>query len=141
DPAFAQWFALGLDSVRDGFLPIELCLEQMPKRFISSARTFEVKYSPILRDDKLERILLIVSDVTEHLTRERTEREQREMVTLFQRITSDRAGFDEFMEEAMGLVASLATPGDPVAERRTIHTLKGNCAIYGFDSYAELCHT
>jgi hypothetical protein len=56
DPAFAAWFALGLDSLRDGFLPLELCLEQMPKRFTASDRTFEVKYSPILRGETLERI-------------------------------------------------------------------------------------
>jgi HPt (histidine-containing phosphotransfer) domain-containing protein len=141
DPAFATWFALGLDAVREAYLPLELCLEQMPKRFTAAARTFEVKYSPILRDDKLERILLIVSDVTEQLIRERSEAEQREMVTLIQRITADRAGFDEFMDEAAGLVASLAAPGEPQVERRAIHTLKGNCAIYGFDSYAALCHT
>ena len=140
DTTFAQWFALGLESVRDGFLPLELCLEQMPKRFTASARTFQIMYSPIVPDDKLERILLIVSDVTERLIRERGEREQREIVTLFQRVTADRAGFDEFMEEAAGLAASLAVPGDPLTERRTLHTLKGNCAIYGLDSYAELCN-
>jgi len=139
-PDLAAWFALGLDAVREGFLPLELCLEQMPKRFTMGASTFEIKYSPILRDDKLERILLIVSDITEHLVRERGEREQREMVMLFQRITADRAGFDEFLEEAAGLVASLASRGDALVERRVIHTLKGNCAIYGLESYAEVCH-
>jgi len=137
---FATWFTLGLDSVRDGFLPPELCLAQMPRRFTSGATTFELEYSPIMRDDKPEQLLLIVSDVTERVIRERAEREQREMVTLFQRITADRAGFDEFLEEAAGLVSSLSVPGDPVVERRTVHTLKGNCAIYGLDSYATLCH-
>jgi two-component system chemotaxis sensor kinase CheA len=140
NPEFATWFGLGLDAVRDGFLPLELCLAQMPKRFAVAATTFEVKYSPIMRDDKLERILVIISDITEHLIREHSEREQRETVTLFQRITADRAGFDEFLEEASGLVGSLAAPGDPLVERRTIHTLKGNCAIYGLDSYAQQCH-
>lgn len=141
DPAFASWFALGLDSVREGFLPLELCLEQMPKRFTVATRTFDVRYSPIMREAQLERILLIVSDVTEQLSREHGEAEQREMITLFQRITADRAGFDELMDEAAELVVSLATPGLPQVERRTLHTLKGNCAIYGFDGYAALCHT
>lgn len=141
DPTVATWFELGLDSVREGFMPLELCLEQMPKRFTASGKTFDIAYSPLVQGGTLERILVIISDVTEHIDRERTEREQREMVTLFQRITADRAGFDEFMEEAAALVASLASPGDPQVERRTIHTLKGNCAIYGFDGYAELCHT
>jgi two-component system, chemotaxis family, sensor kinase CheA len=140
DPDRATWFELGLEGVRDGFLPPELSFEQMPKRFAAGSKTFEIKYSPIASGDKIERILLITSDVTEHIIRERAEREQRELVTLFQRITADRAGFDEFIEEATGLVATLTMPGDPLVERRTIHTLKGNCAIYGFESYAELCH-
>jgi two-component system, chemotaxis family, sensor kinase CheA len=140
DPTFAKWFELGLEAVRDGHLPLALCLEQMPRRFALSGKTFDVTYSPIMRGDALERMLVIVSDVTEHLIRERTEAEQREIVTLFQRITADRAGFDEFMDEASDLVASLATPGAFEVERRTIHTLKGNCAIYGFESYAALCH-
>jgi two-component system chemotaxis sensor kinase CheA len=140
DANFATWFALGLDAVREGILPLALCLEQMPQRFTVAGKTFEVSYSPIQRGERLERILLIVSDITEHLVRERSEREQREMVTLFQRITADRSGFDEFMEEASMLVGSLARPGDPLVERRTVHTLKGNCAIYGFDGYAELCN-
>jgi two-component system chemotaxis sensor kinase CheA len=140
DPDLAGWFGLGLDAVRDGFLPPELSLEQMPKRFDVDGKTFEIKYSPIMRDRKLERILLIVSDVTEHIISERSEREQRELVAVFQRITADRSGFDEFLEDAAVLVGSLATPGDPVAEHRMLHTLKGNCAVYGLESYAELCH-
>jgi two-component system chemotaxis sensor kinase CheA len=140
DPEVATWFELGLDSVRDDFLPLELCLEQLPKRFTGEGKTFEMKYSPIATDGKVDRILVILSDITAQIIRERAEREQRELVTLFQRITADRTGFDEFLEEASGLVASLASPGDPLAERRTVHTLKGNCAIYGFERYAELCH-
>lgn len=139
DPHLAVWFALGLESVRDGFLPVELCLEQMPKRFVAGDKTFDLKYSPIVRGSEM-RILLIVSDITEHLIKERAECEQRETVTLFQRITADRAGFDEFMDEAAALVASLTAPGDPRTQRRALHTLKGNCAIYGFERYAGLCH-
>ena len=36
DPDRATWFELGLDSVRDGLLPPELCLHQMPKRFTAA---------------------------------------------------------------------------------------------------------
>lgn len=139
-PDVATWFALGLDSVRDDALPLELCLDQLPKRFNVGPKTFAIAYSPILRGETVERILVIVSDITEHIIRERAEREQRELVILFQRISSDRAGFEQFFDEAADLVASLASVGDPVVEARTIHTLKGNCAIYGFESYAALCH-
>jgi hypothetical protein len=45
DPVLAAWFALGLESIRDDFLPLELCLEQMPKRLGAGARTFDINYS------------------------------------------------------------------------------------------------
>lgn len=49
DPDLAAWFALGLESIRDDFLPLELCLEQMPKRLGAGARTFDINYAPIQR--------------------------------------------------------------------------------------------
>jgi two-component sensor histidine kinase len=135
------WFALGLEGIREGFMPLELCLEQMPRRFTMDARTFEIAYSPIMEGAEVARILVIISDVTEHISRERTEREQRETVLLFQQITGDRAGFEEFLDEAANLISTLSTIGDPAVERRALHTLKGTCAIYGLESYAELCHS
>jgi two-component system, chemotaxis family, sensor kinase CheA len=140
-PDFALWFELGLDSLRDQFLPVELLLSQMPKRFALTEQTFEVAYSPIYDDEAVVRILLIVSDVTEHMIRERAERGERELVALFQRITQDRSGFDEFVSEASDLVTSLTRPSDAMTERRVVHTLKGNCGLYGLESFAELCHT
>jgi two-component system chemotaxis sensor kinase CheA len=138
NPDLAAWFELGLDSLRDGLLPADLCLHQMPKRFTAGPRTFAITYSPICRAGKAERMLLILSDVTEDLVHERTE---RALVAVCQQVAADRTGFEEFLDDASALVASLAAPGDPLAERRTLHTLKGNCATYGFDGFAELCHT
>jgi two-component system chemotaxis sensor kinase CheA len=140
NPDLAAWFELSLDSLRDGVLPAELCLHQLPRRIMSGAWTFEVVYSPILNHGKVEWLLLVLNDVTDEQYRERTEREQRELVTVLQQIAADRAGFDEFLDDAGLLVAQLATPRDPLAERRTLHTLKGNCATYGLESVAELCH-
>lgn len=138
--AFAAWFELGLAALREDELPRELLLEQLPRRFVAGARTFDVDYQPIADRDTLGGLLLIVSDVTAAIERERTEREQREMVELFQRISADRGGFDEFRAEADGLVARLRRPDDPVVEKRAIHTLKGNCGIYGLHGFADHCH-
>jgi two-component system chemotaxis sensor kinase CheA len=139
-PDLAAWFELGLDSLREGHLPPDLCLHQMPRRFTAGPRTFDIAYSPIVRAGKAERILLILSDVTEDLVHERTERAQRELVAVCQQVAADRPGFEEFLDDASALVASLAAPGDPLTERRTLHTLKGNCATYGFESFPALCH-
>jgi two-component system chemotaxis sensor kinase CheA len=138
-PDFATWLGLGLEQLRDDFLPMELSLAQLPHRFDGYGRTFDVSYSPI-DEAGITRLLVIVSDVTEALARERAEREQRELVALFQRITVDRNGVEEFLAEAANLVAAIRAEKDPAVQRRVIHTLKGNCAIYGLESYAELAH-
>jgi HPt (histidine-containing phosphotransfer) domain-containing protein len=140
DEKYAIWFELGLGGVRDAFLPLEVCLDQMPSRFTIGERTFEVIYSPIGQREKIDRLLLIVSEVTTQLAREREQREQRELVALFQRITDDRPGLEDFLDEANSLVESLAQPSDPVIEKRVVHTLKGNCAIYGLETFGGLCH-
>jgi two-component system, chemotaxis family, sensor kinase CheA len=137
-PSFASWLELGLAQLRDDVLPVELALDQLPKRFATDGRTFAVTYTPIQLEARLSHLLVIISDVTEALARERAEREQRELVALFQRISVDRAGVEEFLAEAANLVAALRNERDPGVQKRLVHTLKGNCAIYGLESYAEL---
>jgi len=139
-PDYGTWFDMGLEQLRDDMLPAELILDQLPRRFASDDRTFDVSYTPIANGDKIDRLLVIVSDVTETLARERAEREQKELVALFQRISIDRTGVEEFLTEAAGLVGAIRTETDAVVQQRLVHTLKGNCAIYGLESYAELAH-
>jgi HPt (histidine-containing phosphotransfer) domain-containing protein/signal transduction histidine kinase len=139
-PYYAAWFELGLEQLRDGLLPAEVVLDQMPRRFTVGERNFDVTYTAIGAGENVERLLVIVSDITERLAHERAEREQRELVALFQRISIDRGGVEEFLLEAGNLVASLREATDPVLQARLVHTLKGNCAIYGLASYAELAH-
>ena len=82
---FAAWFEFALSTLRDGYMPTELCMAQMPKRFAIPGRAFEVSCRTIMggtkleEGTKLERILVIISDVTAQIVRERTEREQREL--------------------------------------------------------------
>jgi two-component system chemotaxis sensor kinase CheA len=64
-------------------------------------------------------------------------------MSVFKRILSDRAVFEEFFDEATELVRLIrASDGsDPAGLARAVHTLKGNAGIYGLESIAELCHT
>lgn len=139
-PKYGGWFDMGLSELRDDIMPAELVLDQFPKRFEAGHRTFDVTYTPIHNGDKIDRLLVIMSDVTETLSRERAEREQKELVGLFQRISVDRTGVEEFLMEAGGLVGAIRSETDAVVQQRLVHTLKGNCAIYGLESYAELAH-
>lgn len=142
-PDFAAWFELSLEMLRDGVLPLEVCLGQLPRRFEAHGRIFDVAYSPILNEaepPQLERVLVILSDVTQQLARERAERDQREMLAVFQRIVADRTSCEEFLAETSALLDGLRLPGERAIELRALHTLKGNCAMFGFETFAELCH-
>ncbi|MDB4987889.1 MAG: Signal transduction histidine kinase CheA [Myxococcaceae bacterium] len=137
---FAEQLELGLSALQDNIMPIELLLYQLPSRLLVGDSTFEASYSPIGDPESPERLLVILSDVTAAVARERAEREQRELISLFQRITDDRSGVEEFLIEAAHLVGALRDESDRVVQQRLVHTLKGNCASYGLESYAELAH-
>lgn len=137
---FVEQLDMGLVELRDGIMPVELLLHQLPQRFVSGERTFEARYNPIGDGEYPDRLLVVLSDITESLAHERAEREQKEMITLFQRVATDRQGVEEFLVEAAHLVGALREEQDAVVQQRLVHTLKGNCAMYGMSSYAELAH-
>lgn len=136
----AVWFELALSNLRAGFMPAEVCIEQMPKRLEVSGRSFDVAYRMVMEGERLHRLLVIISDVTLQLARQRKQREQRELMGIFQRLVDDRAEVVELMAESSELVASLTATSDPVAELRILHTLKGNCAMFGLELFSEHCH-
>lgn len=142
DPAAGSWCTVGLDGLRDGFLPLELSLDQMPRRINNDGRILDVAYRAIERNNAVEKVLVVMTDVTAEVARERLEVEQREHLTLFQRVAVDRAGFLEFYEEATSIVDRLT--GEPILseadQKRLIHTLKGNASIFALHSVAETCH-
>jgi len=141
DRKFSAQFAVGLESICAGVTSLESGLAELPRRLTAAGHTFDVKYAPLMRDDRPERILLIASDITAEVTREREEREERErrdLTALSQLITANREEYDQFFAEAAGLVASLEAPSDPEAEGRSLRTLKDSCAYYGLESFVAL---
>jgi two-component system chemotaxis sensor kinase CheA len=147
DANFGEWFELALDSVRDGLLPPEVALGQLPRQLKDKDRTYSVNYQLINgADDVPEKLLVIVTDITERLRKEAAERYHAELLQLFQHIMRDKAGFLEFLAEAEELVRALKAdarrgePEDLEQLKRLIHTLKGNAAIFGMRRLSELCH-
>jgi signal transduction histidine kinase/HAMP domain-containing protein len=133
-------FEMALDQLRDDALPAEVVLDQMPKRLVSAGKIFDLAYSPIVKSAKIERVLVVISDVTAQLAHEHMERNQRELIALFERILIDRSEVEGFLSEADGLLGAMQVEPDPQVQRRLLHTLKGNCAVYGLERYAELTH-
>jgi two-component system chemotaxis sensor kinase CheA len=142
---FCQWLSLGFGELREGLLPDELTLSQLPKAIKKDARSFSFEYQLIDDGDPAaRRILIVVSDITAELERERAEAEDRQFVAVCRRIMKDRDGFESFFQETDALVRGLERGDyeqDVAVKNRIIHTLKGNAAIWGFESVAVLCHT
>jgi two-component system chemotaxis sensor kinase CheA len=133
-------FEMALEQLREDVLPVELILDQTPRRLVGSGRIFDLAYSAIAKDDKIERLLVVISDVTTEVAHEQMERDQRELIALFERISVDRSGVEEFLTEVAGLLGALRAKPDPKKQRQLLHTLKGNCATYGLETYAGLAH-
>jgi len=149
DPALGDYFEVAWMAVIDQVLPPDLCLDQLPRLVNKDGRTFELVYRPIYADvgidgspGTLDKAIVMITDVTVRLERERSEQRQREMMSMYRRLIADRPAFDEFFDEATVLVREITTALDmdlPLVKRQ-VHTLKGNCALFGIDSVATLCH-
>jgi len=143
DAPTAAWFAVAWESVLDGLLPLEVNVGQLPKRLARSGRHFELDYRPLLTEaGELDRVVVVISDVTTALACARAELDERETTRLFSRLVADRPGFLEFLTEARALVETIRSgPLDSTSSlKRSLHTLKGNAGLYGIESVAELCH-
>ena len=142
DRSAAQMLELHWQQLVEDVVPIELSLDQLPKRIHTSGRTFDLEYTPIFDVGKLDKILVVLADVTEQVEALRAEAAQREILAVFERIVRDRTGFADFLSETHKLVARITGTVRPDEDelRRALHTLKGNTAVYGLGSIADVCH-
>ena len=143
DAPLADYFEVAWAALVEQVLPLDLCLDQLPKIARKDGRTFELTYRPVLRDGALDQTVVVITDVTERVERERAEERQRELMSIYRRLTSDRQAFDGFFFEASALVDTIAGKpgGDSAALRRQVHTLKGDSSLFGLESVSRLCHT
>jgi two-component system chemotaxis sensor kinase CheA len=143
DANYGEWLDLALEGVKDGMLPPEVALGQLPKQLKEGERTYAVSYQLILGAQSApEKILVILTDISERLRKEAAERYQAELLELFQHIMRDKAGFIEFLAEAEEIVRALKGGGRDNLEQlqRLVHTLKGNAAMFGMRRLSSLCH-
>jgi HAMP domain-containing protein/HPt (histidine-containing phosphotransfer) domain-containing protein len=143
DPRTAAMFELQWEELLEDTLPRALLLHQLPKRIAAFARTFELSYIPITSaDDEILKLLIVITDVTARLQAERAEAEQREVVSMFERIMRDKSGMIDFLLEAKAQVEALTGSVRPLLTetKRTLHTLKGNAGVCGMQSLSKMCH-
>ncbi|MEO0649099.1 MAG: ATP-binding protein [Planctomycetota bacterium] len=143
DAEAATWFQMGLETVLEGFMPLEVAIDQLPKRCEHDGSHYAFEYTPVLdADGELEKLLIVITDETEKVLADRAQAVQREVLTVFEKVLNDRAGFLDFYDEANRLFELVggASGDDWKAIKRDLHTLKGNTAIFGLRSIADQCH-
>lgn len=143
DARFAEEFGLAWEQCLEDVLPLEMGLSQAPALLTLEPRQYRFSYRPIFdAANALAGLLIVITDTTAELERQRLEQEQKETLAAFNRIVADKAGFLEFLGEAEELLATAcgrASVG-PAIQRRALHTLKGNCMTFGIQSVADVCH-
>lgn len=143
DARAAEWLDLGWELLTEAILPLEVCLEQLPKRLLAADRRYTVQYQVVGEPgaEVWDRLMVIITDVTDAFEREAQEVQQREVMTVFRRVMRDRDGVRAVRDEVSTMVAELVGgDGDAAAQQRLLHTVKGNTALFGLESLAELCH-
>ena len=111
DGPLGDWFEVGWTEVCAEIMPLDLCLDQLPSRIVKADRTYELVYRPILEEGRLVKTIVVITDVTVTIERERTEQAQREMISIFRHMRSDRMALEAFLVEAAGLVDAIVSAG------------------------------
>jgi HPt (histidine-containing phosphotransfer) domain-containing protein len=142
DEKVAGWLEMGIDDVFAEIMPVEVTIDQLPSRIVAHGKTLSIGFTPVNIDGRLEKLAVVVSDITAQVEREQLEGEQREMMAMIHRIAEDKAGFLEFFKEAEDIVEALRSEpkSDLTLVKRRVHTLKGNAAIFGLERIASACH-
>jgi two-component system, chemotaxis family, sensor kinase CheA len=133
---------LGWDGVVEGFLPRELAVAQLPAHLERDGRHYAMSYKLMGDDESLDGALLMVTDTTDQVERRRKEAEQRELIAVFEAVMKDKSGFIEFFNETEKMCEEVVQNAalNPALAKRLVHTIKGNTAIYGVNSVAQVCH-
>lgn len=129
-----------VDDVFSDIMPEELTLAQLPKRIPLGDRVLGLT-GRALRDESggVRAILFSIADITALEAHERETAHNRAII----KILRQRESFDQFVEDLHSLLAvahAAAARRDETTIRRVLHTIKGNCAIFGLSAIAQVVH-
>lgn len=133
-------FWMAFDQMIDDVFPFEVSAEQAPSRFEYNNRFFAIEYRDVREGDNLQKILVLIRDITTQLDVERAEQEMKDFHQLMTQLMKDSDGFIRSIEEVESLILSARQTSDRAECNRFLHTIKGNCGIMGFRSVSEFVH-
>lgn len=145
DPSVAEWFTLGWEEVVADLMPVELSLSQLPDTLVcADGLHLKMEYTPLFAPDgeTLDRVMVVITDMTAEIARISLEARQREILVVFEKILSDKQGFLEFFAEADDIIDAIrgGRYASAAEARRLLHTIKGNAAIFGLQTFSDSCH-
>jgi signal transduction histidine kinase len=133
-------FQLGYEQVAEDMLPFEASVDCLPHRLERRGLVFELHFTQVFEEGQFYRVLVSIKDVTARVLADAREREAREQQMLLAALLRDRSGFRAFVQEGESMLADLRMYSEREPTLRTLHTLKGNTAIYGMERVAKRCH-
>lgn len=141
-PDVGRNFALAWAELIEGWMPLVCALGVLPGQVTSNGRTLAIALRPIGDEENWTRMLIVVTDVTAALERDRAEERRHELATVVTRIVRDRDEFEIFSKETSTIIESLRDGriGDRSGQLRALHTLKGNTSMLGLLSLAKIAH-
>ncbi|WP_230262224.1 ATP-binding protein [Stieleria sp. JC731] len=138
---FAESLELHWEQISSDWMPLELALDQLPNDLQVDGWFFRLTYRPVMVDGELQHILVICTDTTAEREAEYANEIQKEQLAIFTRFVRDPKSLRDFLSEADRLVSNLGIETAKIAEqKRWVHTLKGNCAIFGLEIFANWLH-
>ena len=143
DPSAAEWFELGFQDLLDGFLPIEVTLEQLPTKVVKDELQLKVEYIPIQDPesvDDFDQILVVLSDVSSEVAQANNEARQRQSIALVHHLLDDPSGVQEFIESGAEMIQAVRSGASTDVARRVVHTLKGNALSLDLQHFGTHLH-
>jgi signal transduction histidine kinase/HAMP domain-containing protein len=140
-----------LKAVFQGLLPFNSAVFLFPDMIKAGTpeneRTIQLSYKPKYGPKKkLEKVILLAEDITEKIRAQDESRVLTERVDRVSKVSTDIAGFKEFLPAVREYYLSIERllDGDPVANltelKRELHSLKGMLGIYSFKACASEVH-
>ena len=136
---------------KDGFMSdFDSTISLLPKEFLMpDNRVIHVEYRALNNSNQqLDKIVVVVTDVTIKLKNEREIIAQSERVRKISKVAAGVESYLSFVEEAAaifkradsGFNKAALSKDDLVQLKRDLHTLKGSTGTYDFDSLAAEIH-
>ncbi|OYP38232.1 ATP-binding protein [Rhodopirellula sp. MGV] len=145
--SFSEDLELNWEQLSSDWMPLELAIDQLPNEFDVEGRHFSLMFRPVMEGEQLQHLLVICTDTTAEREAKHANEIQQEQLAIFTRFVRDPKSLRDFLSEADRLVAKLTDshedqkrPAQLAEQRRWVHTLKGNCAIFGLNTFAHWLH-